>query len=139
MVNYWLRSNKIKLKRDLETSFKLVGGKLTDNYSVGDRFVLYVTCPQGKFLTGVYMVHEDRIAKAIVYLPAAKWFERPSVEDWKDLIGQSVIENSSFDINNNSSWVGRVASEGLRLTREVNCTPLSRQKIVDLKVENLLI
>lgn len=117
MTNYWLRTNIYDDSADYGQEFELWDRNFASEYSVGDQLIIYITKGKNQyFLVGIYEVIENGKARPQFYLPEDEWVIRPSVSEWKNLIGGSVVANSHFNINNNKSWVGRVASRGLKLT-----------------------
>lgn len=117
MVNYWLRTNKIENWDFTKKRFKLWDTMQTRKYLIGDNIIIYIIDGINKYLVGIYSFEADNCLKPILELSRENWLERPSVEEWKKLLSKSVMENTPFDINNNSSWIGRVSSQGLKLTK----------------------
>jgi len=114
MVNYWLRSNSIENYKAEDT--KLWEDPQSKQMESGDKLIMYVfdSSTQEKYLVGIYEFVGNFNIKPITVLSEGKWIERPELEEWERILHQSLKENTNFDLDK-SQWVGRIASQGLKL------------------------
>lgn len=71
--------------------------------------------PGQYYLVGVYEYAGNRKVKPLIYLPEERWLPRPPIAEWRELLKESLENNTPFDVEG-TAWIGRVASEGLLLT-----------------------
>jgi len=117
MVNFWLRSNSIDTYKAGDSV--LYKDQQSERMQPGDNIIMYIfdSGTKEKYLVGVYEFIENLNIKPITILPKDKWVERPELDEWRTLLYQSLKENTNFDLDE-SKWVGRIASQGLKLVEE---------------------
>lgn len=115
MTNYWLRGN-------IYENFNPDDDKIwetpqTKQFSVGDQFVLYISKGKNQyFLVGIYEYLGNLKIRPIKYLKEENWIKRPAVDEWRELLKESLRLNSNYNIEG-TAWIGKIASQGLKLTK----------------------
>lgn len=115
-MDYWLRPNKYdNFSNNPGALWKT---KQLAQMNPGDKYILYISKEPGKyFLVGEYEYLGGTDFRKLLFLDESEWVKRPPVSEWRELLRESLQKNTSFNIEK-TGWVGRIASEGLKLTEQ---------------------